>query len=287
MLAGIEAGGTKFVLAVAESPEALVERHVIETRDPETTLGEAAAWIAGHGEISSIGIASFGPLEIDPTRKNWGCITDTPKPGWANCNLAGFFAERFSVPIGFDTDVNGAALAEYRFGAGVGKKSLAYVTVGTGIGGGLVVNGLPLEGAGHLEMGHWYPRNRSKVADLSGYCPFHRDCLEGLVSGEAIRRRWGADLSSLPPEHEAHGIVADYLGQLCHAIFAMTAAEVIVMGGGVMQAPRLLDKVRQGAASIGGYYLPGRERQSIEAPQLGSDSGIIGSLALAEGALSG
>ena len=285
LLAGIEAGGTKFVLGLGASPEALTARHVIATRDPETTMDEAARWFSSQGGIRALGIGSFGPVERDPTRPEWGHILNTPKPGWTGFDIAGWCAGRLDVPIGFDTDVTAAALAEYRYGAGRGKTSLAYVTIGTGIGGSIVVDGKPLAGAGHLEMGHYYPRRADDQGTFEGVCPYHGDCLEGLVSGPAIERRWGASLSELPPGHEAHGVTAAYLAQLCHAIAAFGAPEVIVLGGGVMKTPGLLDRVRQASEQIEGGYFPGRERRSIVAPALGEDAGIVGAMILAQRAL--
>ena len=223
LLGGIEAGGTKFVFAVGHTPIEIVARHEIPTRDPETTLAQASEWFEGQGSISAIGIASFGPVDLDRSSPRWGHITNTPKPGWENCDLAGYFAERFGVPIGFDTDVNGAALAEYQNGAGTGASSLAYITVGTGIGGGLVLDGKAVHGAAHPEMGHIFPRRHVDDREFEGICPHHGDCLEGLASGPAIKARWGASLSELPADHIAHEIIADYLAQLAHSLIAMTA----------------------------------------------------------------
>lgn len=285
LLGAVELGGAKFVLAVGHSPTEIVARKVIETTRPDSTLAEAADWLSSQGDLDGVGIASFGPVEIDPQEPKWGFITDTPKPFWANRDVAGHFKRHLDVPVGFDTDVSAAALGEYEFGAGVGKHSLAYITVGTGIGGGLVVDGIPLRGAGHLEMGHMYPKSRHEGDGLRGYCPYHTDCIEGLVSGAAIEKRWGSNLSSLPANHEAQGIVADYLGQLCHAVFAMTAAEVIVLGGGVMKTPGLVGRVRHRTLSIGGHYFPGRRKQQIVPPALEDDSGITGAMILARNAV--
>ena len=279
---GIEAGGTKFVLAVGESPLEIHARHVIPTTTPQETLSQAAEWFEGHGRIDALGIASFGPVNLDPESLTWGHITNTPKPGWADCNIAGYFSERLGVPIGFDTDVNGAALAEARFGAGQGLTSVAYVTVGTGIGGGLVIEGRPVHGAAHPEMGHIFPRRVDPSDEFEGICPHHGDCLEGLASGPAIMARWGASLSELPPEHEAHGKVADYLAQLCHSLFAISAVETIVLGGGVMRTPRLLERIEETVDGLGAGYLPGGDRHSIQGPQLGENSGITGAMMLAE-----
>ena len=283
MLGGIEAGGTKFVLAVGPAPDAITARHVIATRAPAETLAEALAWFAQQPPIRAMGIASFGPAQLDPASPQWGRITNTPKPGWANCDLAGYFAAALGVPIGFDTDVNGAALAEYSLGAGQGARSLAYVTAGTGIGGGLICDGHLVHGAAHPELGHIFPRRPAGDAAFAGICPHHGDCLEGLASGPAIVARWGASLSQLAGDHPAHAIIADYLGQLCHTIFATTASEVVVLGGGVMNTPGLIERVRARCVELGAGYLPGSALQRIVAPGLGQDSGITGALLLGEG----
>ena len=280
-LAAIEAGGTKFALAVGDDRGRIVDRHSVPTRDTVATLSEVAAWFEARGPFAAIGIASFGPAGIDPASERWGHILNTPKPGWAGCDIAGFFADRFGVPIAFDTDVNGAALGEYRLGAGRGKVSLAYVTVGTGIGGGLVVAGEPLHGAGHPEMGHLFPRRSHQDHAYPGNCPIHGDCLEGLASGPAILARWRRSLSELPETHEAHALVADYLAQLCHTVLAITAAETIVLGGGVMKAPGLVQRVQERARLLDNGYWPGAARLSVTSPVLGDDAGVVGALFLA------
>lgn len=270
------------MLAVGTSPTEILARHVIPTRTPHETLAEAAEWFARQEPIDALGIASFGPVDLDPASPAWGHITNTPKPGWANCDIAGYFSERLAVPIGFDTDVNGAALAEARSGAGQGVSSLAYVTVGTGIGGGLVIDGKAVHGAAHPEMGHVYPRRMSASDSTAGICPHHGDCLEGLASGPAIKARWGASLSELPAEHEAHDFVAGYLAQLCHSLFAISAVEVIVLGGGVMKAPGLLERIRHAVEGLDSGYLPGGRRHSIRRPALGENSGLVGALMLGQ-----
>lgn len=280
LLGGIEAGGTKFVLAVGPSPQQITARHVIATRAPAETLAEAAAWFAQQPPVRALGIASFGPVELDRGSAAWGRITNTPKPGWADCDIAGYFARALGVPIGFDTDVNGAALAEYALGAGKGRSSLAYVTVGTGIGGGLVFDGHVIHGAAHPEIGHVFPRRAAGDGEFVGICPHHGDCLEGLACGPAIEARWGASLSRLPGDHPAHAIVADYLGQLCHSLFATTASEIVVLGGGVMKTPGLIERIRARCAELGAGYLPGGSRHRIELPGLGENSGICGAMLL-------
>ena len=281
LLGAIEAGGTKFVLAVGLSPSEITARHTIPTRDPATTLAQAAEWFEGQGNLGALGIASFGPVELDRTSPDWGHITNTPKPGWANCDIAGYFSERLGVPIGFDTDVNAAALAEYKYRPCKNATSLAYVTVGTGIGGGLVIDGQPVHGAAHPVMGHIFPQRHPADQRFSGICPHHGDCLEGLASGPAIKARWGESLSQLPSDHEAHEIVAAYLAQLCHTLIAISAVELVVLGGGVMKTNRLLELINARVSELGASYFPGQSKHRIVAPSLGDDAGIIGALTLA------
>lgn len=281
LLGGIEAGGTKFVLAVGNAPGAITARHTIPTRDPHTTLGEAADWFAAQGAIGALGIGSFGPVELDRASPRWGFITNTPKPGWADCDIAGYFARRFGAPVGFDTDVNAAALAEYA-AAGGACRSLAYLTIGTGIGGGLVLDGQPVHGAAHPEMGHIYPRRHPLDTDFAGICPAHGDCLEGLACGPAIIARWGMSLSQLPADHPGHTIIADYIAQACHMLFASLAVEQIVIGGGVANTPGLAEKVQHRARALDNGYLPGGKRHAIIRPRCGGDAGITGALMLAE-----
>lgn len=285
LLGAIEAGGTKFVLATGTAAGTIRSRHSIATSSPEKTLAQARDWFATQPRILALGIASFGPVELDRASPQWGHITDTPKQGWSHCDLAGYFASALNVPVGFDTDVNGAALGEYRFGAGRGMRGMAYITVGTGIGGGLIIEGGLAHGAGHPEMGHYYPRRGPQDLDFHGNCPFHGDCLEGLASGPAILARWGRTLSELPQDHEAHDLVAGYLAQACHTLFACCAIERVVLGGGVMKTPGLLERVSSATGKAGANYLPGRDRQMVVSPQLGDDAGITGALLLAHGAI--
>lgn len=284
MLGAIEAGGTKFVLAVGPSPDRITARHTIPTRDPETTLAEAAEWLAGQGGLSALGIGSFGPVELDRTSPRWGFITTTPKPGWADCDIAGYFARALRVPVGFDTDVNAAALAEHAASGSTGG-SLAYLTVGTGIGGGLVLDSQPVHGIAHPEVGHIYPRRHPEDRDFPGTCPSHGDCLEGLASGPAIMARWGTSLSHLPAEHPGHAIIADYIAQACHTLFASVAVEEVVVGGGVANTPGLVERVAQRARALDAGYLPGSARHRVIRPRLGSDAGITGAMMLAQRAL--
>lgn len=284
MLGAIEAGGTKFVLATGPSPDTITARHTIPTRDPATTLAEAAQWFDAQGGITALGIGSFGPVDLDPRSPGWGRITNTPKAGWADCDIAGFFAGRLGVPVGFDTDVNAAALAEYALAEREGCRSLAYLTIGTGIGGGLVLDGQPVHGIAHPEMGHLYPRRHPQDTDFAGICPHHGDCLEGLASGPAIAARWGTSLSQLPADHPAHAIIADYVAQACHTLFAMFAAERVVIGGGVARTAGLVERIAARTAELGAGYLPGGARHRVTRPALGDDAGITGALMLAAAA---
>lgn len=292
LIGGIEAGGTKFVLAVGSSPTAIRARHVIPTETPETTLAAALAWFREQGPLDALGIASFGPVDLDPASATWGHITNTPKPGWAQCDVAGYFARALNIPVGFDTDVNGAALAEATHGAGLDARqgagselgSLAYITVGTGIGGGLVINGKPVHGIAHPEMGHVFPRRAANDADFAGVCPHHGDCLEGLASGPAIAARWGAPLSQLAADHAAHDRVADYVAQLVYSLFATAAPNAVVLGGGVMQTPGLLERIETRVRALDNGYLPGGAGHRICAPGLGDDAGVVGAMMLAASA---
>ena len=283
MLGAIEAGGTKFVLAVGPSPREITARHTIPTRDPAITLAEAAGWFAEQGPLTALGIGSFGPVDLDPASLTWGRITNTPKPGWADCDIAGYFMDQLGVPVGFDTDVNAAALAEYAAAGGAGG-GLAYLTIGTGIGGGLVLDGKPVHGIAHPEMGHIYPRRHADDRDFAGVCPHHGDCLEGLASGPAIIARWGASLSELGADHPAHGIIADYIAQACFMLFASVAVAEVVIGGGVANTPGLVERVAERARALDAGYLPGGERHRIIRPRLGDNAGITGAMMLAEAA---
>ncbi len=278
----IEAGGTKFMLGLADEKGVIGEPYRIPTTTPEETLGAAIDWFRSKSPLyTAFGIGSFGPLDLNRNSPTWGYITRTPKPHWANTDLAGVFARAFSCPVGIETDVNGAALAEARWGAGVGHGSLLYLTIGTGIGGGFVSDGRLLHGLSHPEMGHIrLPRHPDDLG-FAGACPFHGDCLEGLASGPAIIARWGVSLSELATDHLAHGIIAWYLGQAVCTFQAMLEPERIVIGGGVTATPGLLDRVRKEAVNAGAGYFTGEPADVIVAPGLGTGSGLMGALAIA------
>ncbi len=289
----IEAGGTKFVLGISEYDPAtgaapqIAARHQIPTTTPAETLSAAVAWLREAAPAyDAIGIASFGPLELDRAAHNWGHVTATPKPHWTNADLVGPFAQAFGCPIAVDTDVNGAALAEARWGAGsggagVGANSTLYLTVGTGVGGGFVTaEGALLRGLSHPEMGHIRMPRHKDDTDFAGACPFHGNCLEGVAAGPSIIARWGQSLSKLGPDHPGHAIIAWYLGQAMCSFQAVMAPARIVLGGGVMGTPGLIEAVRCAATASGAGYFVGDPAQIIVAPGLGGNSGLLGALAL-------
>lgn len=278
----IEAGGTKFVLGVADGQGRITDTLRVPTTTPDETLGAALAWFRQRGgAFDAIGIASFGPLDLNRASSTWGHITRTPKPYWAGTDLAGIFARAFSCPVGLETDVNGAALAEARWGAGQGHGSLLYLTVGTGVGGGFVSDGRLLSGLSHPEMGHIrLPRHPDDLG-FAGACPFHGDCLEGLASGPAIIARWGAPLSELGEGHPGRQIIAWYLAQAMVTFQAIMEPARIVLGGGVTGTPGLLDLVRAEAERSAAGYFAGNLREVIVAPGLGERSGLLGALAVA------
>jgi len=287
----IEAGGTKFVLGVIREPGAVLRRKRIPTTTPDETLTAAMMFfdevVADFGAFNAFGIASFGPVTVDRDAPDWGHIGNTPKSGWSGTNLAGAFGQRYSCPVGFDTDVNGAVLAEARWGAARECDVATYVTVGTGIGGGALVGGRPVHGRRHPEMGHILPRRHPDDAGFSGVCPFHGDCLEGLASGPAVQARFGCSLSDLPADHPGHSIIAYYLAQLVVAQQAVLSPQRIVLGGGVMATPGLIELIRAEAVRLGaGYFEVGDATSLITLPALGDEAGLLGALALAEDAAS-
>lgn len=277
----IEAGGTKFVLGLADESGRIAARARIDTTTPQATLGAAVDWFRAQGrDLQAVGIASFGPLDLDRTSPGYGCVRATPKPGWSGANLVSPFAEAFGCPVSIDTDVNGAALAEARWGAGRGLGSLLYLTIGTGIGGGFVSGGHLLHGLSHPEMGHIRVPRHADDLEFAGMCPFHGDCLEGLAAGPAVKARWGQSLSELGSDHPAHGMIAWYLGRALATFQAVMEPARIVLGGGVMDTPGLRGRIGVEAAAAGAGYFVGKAEEVVVAPALDSDSGLQGALAL-------
>jgi fructokinase len=280
-IALIEAGGTKFIVGVGDASRNIHARTRIDTTRPDETIPAAVEWLrAQGGDYAAVGIASFGPLDLDPSSPKWGHITRTTKPHWSDADIAGPFARAFDCAVAIDTDVNGAALAEWKWGAGQGTNSTLYLTVGTGVGGGAVVGGRLVHGLSHPEMGHIRMPRHPADLDFAGHCPFHGDCLEGLAAGPAIIARWGASLSDLPADHIGHQIIAWYLAQAAQTFQAILEPARIVLGGGVLGTPGLLGRVRAEAAKAAAGYFAGSPENIIVAPALGEDTGLLGALAL-------
>jgi fructokinase len=289
-LGAVEAGGTKFVVAIGDDRGEILAEERFPTTDPAATLAITRDFLRRRGQefgaLAAIGVASFGPLELDKSSTHYGFIGQTPKAGWSRTDIAGALAREFHCPIGFDTDVNGAALAEHRWGAARDVMNLVYLTVGTGIGGGVVVDGVPIHGLMHPEIGHIYPRRHPLDGTFDGVCPFHRDCMEGVASGPAILARTGASLGELAETHPQWEIEADYLGQLCAQLVVTVSPQRIVMGGGVMSQTRLLPLIRARMRYWLGGYIDRSEIGSgidryVVAPELGDRAGVLGALVLA------
>ncbi len=280
MFGAIEAGGTKFVCATGTGPDDLEWAQIATTSPEETLAGAVAFFQPFSGNLEALGIASFGPVDLDLASPTWGHITSTPKAGWHNCDLAGAMGRALGVPVGFDTDVNGAALGEARWGAARGFSDFLYLTVGTGIGGGAMVNGGILHGFTHPEMGHIRiphdPRD-----PYPGGCPYHTGCLEGLACGPAIQQRWGLEATELPPEHPAWTLEARYLALgVANWMFTLSPRRVI-LGGGVMQQAQLFPLIEKELHRILNGYIA--IPPAFLAPHvLGQRAGVLGALVLAE-----
>ena len=283
-LASIEAGGTKFNVAIGGSDGILHRQAQFATRLPDETLRDVIHWldaeVARDGPVSAIGLATFGPIDTDPESVSWGRLGPTPKLSWQGTDLLAPFRS-YDVPVALDTDVNGAALAEWRWGAGQGLERLCYLTIGTGIGGGAVLDGKMLSGRSHPEMGHMFIR-RSPDDDFQGACPAHGDCLEGLASGTAIQARWGTSLSNLGFGHPGAEMIASYLAQACVNVLATLAPERIVLGGGVIGTEGLLGRVQAQFKLLAGDYFSGFAAADILLAELYPLSGLIGGLAIAD-----
>ncbi|WP_341713080.1 ROK family protein [Erythrobacter sp.] len=290
LIGAVEAGGTKFVLALARPDGTVIERARIDTRDGQTTLREMTAWFAAtqarHGSIDAFGIASFGPIGIDPGQDDYGTFLTTVKPGWQGASFTQALAS-FDVPVNIDTDVNGAALGEALAGAGRGRRVVAYTTVGTGIGSGIVKDGAVVTGLSHFETGHLRPPHDISRDPFPGSCIYHGDCCEGLASGTAIRARWGAELGEVA-DPQAIALIGSYLGHLAATLAAFHMPEVLIFGGGVMKTPGLLDALREATReSLAGYldYYDRDLSEIVVPPQLGDDAGITGAISLGRQAM--
>ena len=289
-IGALEAGGTKMVCSIGDEHGIILQRAGFSTQMPEETIDAIADFFSSFG-IKALGIASFGPLDLHPSSPNYGCIMRCPRKEWSGYPLLSRLRSLLSVPCAIDTDVNAAALAESIVGAGKGTNSLLYVTVGSGVGGGLVLSGRIVHGLVHPELGHMLMRPARQETMPDGICPFHRGCLEGLASGPAIEKRWGLSPRLMMPDHPAWDLEADYLAEMCVNTIMTVSPEKIVLGGGVMQQSHLFPRIRTRVRELlGGYILSDAVTKEnidkyIVSPALGVNSGIVGALLLGVQAL--
>jgi fructokinase len=294
---GVEGGGTKFVCAVSDESGQIITRDRFPTGEPGATITQAIQFFKDfetqRGEsIAALGIASFGPVDLNPASDRYGYITSTPKMRWASTDLIGPFKRAFpGVPIGFDTDVNGAALGEHRWGAAREWDTFVYLTVGTGIGGGAMVGGQLAHGLIHPEMGHILLPIHPDDPLERGVCPFHPNCLEGLAAGPSLQARWNAPGETLPSDHPAWPIEAFYLAQALVAMFCILSPQGIILGGSVMHQPQLFALVRKQTQTLLNGYLAhpciDNLDQTLVPPGLGDNAGVLGAIALAMAAYGG
>jgi fructokinase len=287
---GIEAGGTKFNCVIGSGPDHIVAEARIATTTPTETIGHTIDFFQRHASehpVSAVGIGSFGPVDLDRASATYGHITTTPKPGWAQADLCGAIQRALQVPVAFDTDVNAAAFGEHHWVIDNRTRDpLLYLTIGTGIGLGAIVNGKPLHGLLHPEAGHMLLPHDRAVDPFEGACPFHGDCWEGLAAGPAVEKRWQQRGETLPPDHSAWQLEAHYVAlAVVNLIYAFSPQRVVI-GGGVMQQAGLIDRVRGEAQNlINGYLQSDRITHDIDQlivpPGLGNRSGVLGAIALA------
>jgi fructokinase len=283
-IGGIEAGGTHWNCAIAGDGAELARVETFPTTTPAETISRAVEFFAAEPDLEALGVGLFGPVEVRRDSPRWGTILTTPKPGWASTDVAGALADALKVPIALDTDVNAAAVGEWRHGAARGLETFVYVTVGTGIGGGVFANGRPVHGLLHPEVGHMMVPHDRVRDPFAGCCPFHGDCLEGLASGTAMRERWGK-LGEELNDPEAWELEAEYLALGLANLVLIVAAERIVLGGGVGRAPGLIERVRTRLREIlAGYVDSPAVGDEIDAylvpPALGPNSGMVGAIDL-------
>ena len=284
---GVEAGGTKFVCAVGSGPHDLGATTQFPTTTPDETIGRAVDFFRSQQvELAAIGIAAFGPVDLNAASPTYGYVTTTPKAGWAQTDLAGGIGRSLGVPVGFDTDVNGAALGEHRWGAAQGLDTFLYLTIGTGIGGGGMLGGKLMHGMIHPEMGHMRLSHDLETDPFSGICPYHGDCLEGLACGPAIKARWGMPAETLSADHPAWPLQARYVALALANLVCILSPQRIIVGGGVMNVPQLFPMVRREVLRLLNGYVQAPEvleqmDQYIVPPGLDSRAGVLGAIALA------
>lgn len=288
-LGALEAGGTKMVCSIGDETGKILDRAKFPTLSPAETIPPMIEYFKAAG-VEALGISGFGPLDLNPASPTYGYVTTTPKPGWGNCPLMPEFRDALNVPVGIDTDVGGAALAEYRMGAAKGLANCVYVTVGTGIGAGVIAEGKLLHGMVHPEWGHMLLRPHPEDPMPHGVCPYHDGCLEGLACGQAIDKRWGMPSRDLPKDHIGWEIEAYYLAQFCVTALVAISTEKIILGGGIMSEEFLFPMIREKTLSmLNGYVAADQVLHHIDdlivPPGLGIHSGVTGALMLAAEAL--
>jgi fructokinase len=286
---GIETGGTWCVCAVGSGPDEIVSEEQFATTEPVETLARIVEFFRRAPSVEAIGVGSFGPVDLDRESPTWGYVTTTPKPGWQQTAVAPLLAERLGLPVAFENDVAAAAVGEHRWGAGQGVRALCYLTVGTGIGAGLLIDGKPWHGLVQPEVGHLRIQHDQDRKPFAGICPVHGDCWEGLASGPAIEARWNVVPSELADDHPAWEIEADHLAMGILSIVMVASPERVIVGGGVMDRPPLLGMVRQRLRElVGGYLQTPLLGEAIDsylvAPELGDRAGVLGAIALAQAA---
>ena len=287
LVGAVEAGGTKFRCAVVSADMTIVESVSVPTTDPDTTLAAVAEFFGQAQPVAALGVASFGPVDLDPDSPGYGALVGTPKPGWSGVPILGRLTEALGVPAAVQTDVEAAAVAEQTLGLAPRPRCLAYVTVGTGIGAAVAVNGTPWRGRHHSELGHIGVR-RVAGDDYPGRCPFHRDCLEGMACGPAMAERWGIDPSDADGREDIWALEAAYLAQLVRVLAYSFAPDKIIFGGGVGARPGLDRLILEASrADLGGYadYIAD-DASFVTAPALGDDSGLLGAALIARALVS-
>lgn len=283
-LGSLEGGGTKMVLAIGDENGHIEEQVSIPTVTPEETIPKMVDYFRDKG-IEALGIVTFGPIDVKKDSPTWGYVLDTPKLAWAHCNFAGPFREALGVPVGFDTDVNGSCLGEVTYGAAKGLDSVLYFTIGTGVGGGIYVNGKLLHGMLHPEAGHILLVKNPKDPGGS-VCPFHDNCFEGLCSGPSIEKRWGAKAKDLADRDEVWELEADYIAQALVDEAMTLSPQRIILGGGVMHQTQLFPLIRAKFAAYMNGYIKTPELADLDhyivPASLHDDQGIMGGLRLAQ-----
>ena len=291
LFGGIEGGGTKFVCAVGSAPNDIQREERFPTTTPTETLDKAIAFFKKAeqdvGRLAALGVACFGPIDPNPASPNFGYVLPTPKPGWSNANVLGMLKSAFDMPIAFDLDVNGAALGEGLWGAAQGLDTFIYLTVGTGIGGGALVNGKLMHGLLSPEMGHIPLPHDLQRDPFEGMCPFHNDCFEGLASGPAIEKRWGQKAETLSPDHPAWDLEAHYIALALVSYIYTLSPQRIIIGGGVSQQKFIFPMIHQKVKEIlNGYVQSSAVGENISEyivpPALGNRSGMLGAIVLAQ-----